>query len=129
MNRRISACLALAGGFFSAFCTTGFTNAFGVFQEYYKTHQLRNKTDFDIIWIVSFQSFILFACAPIAGIMVDRKGPFLPLSVGRISLLLGIFMSSLCVEYYQFFLAQGLVMEADMSLLVIPSVAIISRFL
>ncbi|RDW65308.1 hypothetical protein BP5796_10000 [Coleophoma crateriformis] len=29
------ACLAILGAFFAIFCSVGYTNAFGVFQEYY----------------------------------------------------------------------------------------------
>lgn len=57
------------------FCTLGFVNAFGVFQEYYRSHQLRNHSDFDISWIGSFSTFMIFGGAPIAGVLVDRFGP------------------------------------------------------
>lgn len=63
------------GAFFTFFCSVGFINAFGVFQDYYESHQLRNYSSFDISWIGSFSTFALFAGAPIAGILVDRVGP------------------------------------------------------
>lgn len=50
-------------------------NAFGVFQEYYHQHQLRDKSAFDIAWIGSFSSFMLFASAAPAGLLVDKIGP------------------------------------------------------
>ena len=63
------------GAFFTFFCSVGFLNAFGVFQNYYELHQLSNHSSFDISWIGSFSTFALFSGAPIAGILVDRVGP------------------------------------------------------
>lgn len=67
--------LGLIGGFFAFFCSVGFLNAFGVFEEYYKEHELRNKSESQIAWIGSFQIFMMFACAPPAGLLVDKVGP------------------------------------------------------
>ncbi|KAM3518026.1 hypothetical protein MY4038_010201, partial [Beauveria bassiana] len=67
--------LTVMGAFFTFFCSVGFLNAFGVFQDYYESHQLSNHSSFDISWIGSFSTFALFSGAPIAGILVDRVGP------------------------------------------------------
>ena len=50
-------------------------NAFGLFQEYYAQHQLRDKSAFDISWIGSFAMFMMFFGAGLAGVLVDRTGP------------------------------------------------------
>lgn len=121
-------CLTAAGAFLALFCTTGFINSFGVFQEYYRSHQLRDKSDFDVAWIASFLTFIMFAFAPIAGIITDKVGPFVPLCIGSICELVAIFMTSLCTEYYQFFLAQGLLLGIGNSFLTIPPVATVGRY-
>jgi MFS family permease len=47
---------------------------------------------------------------------------------GSIGLLFAIFMISLCTEYYQFFLAQGLVAGLSMSFLFTPALATVSRY-
>jgi hypothetical protein len=65
----------VVGGVCSLFVSVGFMNAFGVFQEYYHLHQLRNKSDFDIAWIGSFAMFIMFLCGAPAGLLVDKIGP------------------------------------------------------
>lgn len=63
---------------FSAFCITfgclGFTSCFGVLQEYYSTHQLRDHTHDQIAWIGSVSSFIQFSGGAIGGPMFDRYG-------------------------------------------------------
>lgn len=51
----------------------------------------------------------------------------MPLCLGSALFLLGTFMTSLCSEYYQFFLAQGLCLAVGMSFLTIPCIAVISR--
>jgi hypothetical protein len=50
-------------------------NSFGLFQEYYFRGPLKNKSEFDISWIGSFATFILFLFAALAGAAVDKVGP------------------------------------------------------
>lgn len=140
------------GAFFTFFCSVGFINAFGVFQDYYESHQLRNYSSFDISWIGSFSTFALFAGAPIAGILVDRVGPTvcklsyafilrIPIKqtakgdrrqvlliFGGLAMLVAVFMTSLCHQYYQFFLAQAVLLGASMSCLFCPAIATVSRY-
>ncbi|GES57729.1 MFS monocarboxylate transporter [Aspergillus terreus] len=110
--------LTVMGAFFIFFCSVGFINAFGVFQDYYESHQLRNYSSFDISWIGSFSTFALFAGAPIAGILVDRVGPTVLLIFGGLAMLVAVFMTSLCHQYYQFFLAQAVLLGATMGVTV-----------
>jgi hypothetical protein len=56
------------------FSCLGFMNAFGVFQEYYMTHQLIHKSPDEIAWIGSLCAFIQFAAGAIGGPMFDRYG-------------------------------------------------------
>lgn len=49
------------------------------------------------------------------------------LCVGSIGQLLALFMTSLCTEYYQAFLAQGVLLGVSMSLIFCPPVAVVSR--
>jgi len=57
------------------FCTVGFINAFGVFQQYYKANMLKDKSESDVSWLGSVCMFFLYLLAPVAGILVDRIGP------------------------------------------------------
>jgi hypothetical protein len=66
--------LNAACGFYIFFCCLGFTSCFGVLQEYYSTHQLRNHTPDDIAWIGSLTSFIQFGGGGISGPLFDRYG-------------------------------------------------------
>lgn len=62
--------------FFSAL---GFANAFGVFQEYYMAHQLREESADKIAWIGSLAAFLQFAAGAIGGPLFDRFGPWVSL--------------------------------------------------
>ncbi|THC92086.1 hypothetical protein EYZ11_008439 [Aspergillus tanneri] len=66
--------IALIGAFISLFCTLGFQNAFGVFQEFYHATILRDHSEFNIAWIGTLLTFIIFAFAAPAGVLVDRVG-------------------------------------------------------
>jgi len=57
----LTAWLTIAGAFLASFVQFGMSNAFGVFQGYYETHQLREYRKDVISWIGSIQLCILFA--------------------------------------------------------------------
>lgn len=50
------------------------------------------------------------------------------LIAGSLAMLIAVFMTSLCKEYYQFFLAQALLLGASMSFLFCPAIAAVSRY-
>jgi hypothetical protein len=66
--------LVAAGGACIFFSCLGFSNSFGVFQEYYVTHQLRDESPEKIAWIGSLSAFIQFAAGAIGGPLFDRFG-------------------------------------------------------
>ncbi|KAH8664530.1 major facilitator superfamily transporter [Xylariales sp. PMI_506] len=118
--------LAVFGSSLALFCTVGFLNAFGVFQEYYITY-LPGKTDSDISWIGSMTIFLLYIGALVAGVLSDKLGPTLLLWTGSAGLLLSLFMTSLCTQYYQLFLAQAILQGISMSFIFCPALAVVSR--
>lgn len=106
----------------------GFQNAFGIFLEYYTSNYLRHNTEFQISWFGSFCTFVIFAFALIAGPLGDRVGPTIPIAIGVVLQLVAIFMTSLCKQYWQFFLAQGLLLGMGMSFVAIPGSGIVPRY-
>ncbi|KAI0150489.1 putative MFS monocarboxylate transporter [Xylariaceae sp. FL1272] len=119
--------LAVAGASLVLYCTNGFINAFGVYQEYYAAGLLKGYTESDISWIGSVSIFLLYVGSPMAGVLTDRVGATILLTIGSIGQLLAIFLSSLCTQYYQLFLAQAVLLGASMSLSFAPSIAVVSR--
>jgi len=71
---RIRAGLAVVGAFLTLFVSIGFVNAFGIFEQYYLTHQLSNNNSSDISWIGAINLFCVFAGAIPVGIVNDRYG-------------------------------------------------------
>ncbi|KAH7370092.1 MFS monocarboxylate transporter-like protein [Rhexocercosporidium sp. MPI-PUGE-AT-0058] len=120
--------LVLIGAFLALFCSVGFVNAFGIFQEYYSTHLLSNKSASDISWLGSFNVFCMFGTTIIVGYLNDKHGPRILLTAGSVTIVLALFMISLCKLYYQFFLAQGLVLGLGLAFVVLPSIAVVPRY-
>ncbi|KAI4722990.1 MFS monocarboxylate transporter [Aureobasidium sp. EXF-10727] len=126
LNKR-SACV-LVGAFCAFFCSVGFFNAWGIFQEYYHAHQLSQNSEFDISWIGSFSICAMYLSSPAVGIAYDKIGPNMLLIVGSIGALFAIFMVSLCQEYYQVFLTQALVFGVSSAFLVTPSLSTLTKY-
>jgi hypothetical protein len=70
----VQAWLVAAGGACVFFSALGFANSFGVFEEYYLTHQLKNESADNVAWIGSIASFLQFAAGAIGGPLFDRYG-------------------------------------------------------
>ncbi|OAL45280.1 MFS general substrate transporter [Pyrenochaeta sp. DS3sAY3a] len=119
--------LNAAAGFAVFFSCLGFTSCFGVLQEYYSVHQLRHKTQDDIAWIGSLASFIQFAGGAVGGPLFDRFGVWM-LRPASVVYVFGLMMVSLCTEYYQFMLAQGILMGSAVAFLQFPAFAVVSQY-
>ncbi|EAW11604.1 MCT family MFS transporter [Aspergillus clavatus NRRL 1] len=88
------------------FCTLGHVNTWGVYQAYYEVNQLQGHSPSAIAWIGSLQSFSIFAAALAGGPLFDRYGAKV-IVPAAVVYLFSVFMTSLCKEYWQFMLAQG----------------------
>ena len=75
----LQAWLVAAGASATFFAALGYSNTFGVFQEYYITHQLSHKSATDIAWIGSVSTFLQFAGGAIGGPLFDRYGAWVGL--------------------------------------------------
>lgn len=62
------------GGASVFFCTLGFANSFGTFEQYYLSHQLRGESASKISWIGSLAAFLQFLTGLISGPLFDRYG-------------------------------------------------------
>ena len=109
--------LSTSSNSYYRFVSFGWINCIGVFQEYYQTHQLRNYSSSTIAWIPSLEAFMMFFGGPIVGRLYDNYGPREILLVGTILHVFGLMMTSLCTQYYQFILAQGICSPIGSSLI------------
>ncbi|KAJ5944980.1 hypothetical protein N7516_005148 [Penicillium verrucosum] len=121
--------LSIIGAFTCAFCTVGFMNSFGVFQEYYAKDQLSSSSTSTVAWIGAISIFFLFATSVGAGAMLDIFGPKLMVYVGSSGCVFALMMTSLCQEFYQFLLAQGVVLGISMGLAIWPMLVLVGQYI
>ncbi|KAL1897912.1 hypothetical protein Sste5346_003764 [Sporothrix stenoceras] len=118
--------VAIGAGFIT-FAALGFANSFGVFQEYYITHQLSDKSADTIAWIGSCTAFFQFVAGSISGPLFDRYGSWL-IRPATILCVFATMMISLCHEYYQFLLAQGILLGIATGMMQFPAMAAVMQF-
>lgn len=70
----LTAWLVATGAAFTFFCGLGFANSFGIFQQYYMSHQLKGSSEDKVAWIGSIAAFLQFAIGAVAGPLFDRYG-------------------------------------------------------
>lgn len=106
----------------------GIINTYGVYQEYYETAILSSQSSSAISWIGTIQGFLIFLVGILTGPIFDR-GYFRHLIfTGTFLVVVGMMMTSLGTQYYQIFLAQGVMVGLGTGCLFIPSVAIVATY-
>ncbi|KAL7807160.1 MFS general substrate transporter [Trichoderma aethiopicum] len=108
------------------FNTWGVANGYGVFQDYYT--QTLHQSQSSISWIGSAQVFFLFFIGAFAGRLTDAGYFRVTFACGVALQLLGIFMTSLCTEYWQIFLAQAMCLGVGNGLTFCPALAVLSQY-
>ncbi|KAL7423460.1 hypothetical protein Q5752_001040 [Cryptotrichosporon argae] len=124
----LQAWACLAGSWLVLFATFGMANTFGVFQSYY-TYTLYPDVDSSTIsWVGSVQLFFQFSLGAVAGPLYDRgKFRWLVYS-GCIIYIVCWFMTSLCKQFWQTMLAQGIGCGIGIGILFLPALSILSQF-
>jgi hypothetical protein len=116
----LAAWLVILGVWCCSFCSYGWMNSIGVFQEYYQDTLLRGYSASTISWIPSLEVFLMTAMGPFVGLAYDRYGPRWLLLVGSVLHVFGLFMASLGTKYYQLLLAQGVCSALGVSMIFQP---------
>ena len=114
----------------------GLINAFGVFQEYYSSVDPPVATPSSVSWIGSLQTFLLLVVGSATGTFVDRGFARVMAGSGGVLVTLAMVFASLSGEFsddqrprfYQIFLSQGILSGLGMSLLLVPSTAIVPTY-
>lgn len=106
----------------------GLVNAFGSWQTFYNDNLLRHESESNISWVGSIQAFLLLLVGVATGPLFDAGFFQYLLYAGSFLIVFGVYMTSLCTEYWQVMLAQGVVVGLGCGCLFIPSVAIVSTY-
>lgn len=114
----------------------GLVSAFGVFQEYYSSLNPTLAEQSSLSWVGSLQIFLMLACGSATGSYVDRGHAKLMSFGGCVLVTLGLLFTSFSGEftsahrpmYYQILLSQGMLSGLGMSLLLVPSTAIVPTY-
>lgn len=124
----LNAWLQVFGAWAIMIISWGLINSFGVYQTFYETDLLKTSTSSDISWIGSLQGALLMMGGIISGPLFDAGHFHALVTSGLFLVLFGIFMTSLCMTYWQVLLAQGICVGIGCGLLFLPSAAILSQY-
>ncbi|KAJ7923441.1 major facilitator superfamily domain-containing protein [Mycena leptocephala] len=120
----------VAGAFLVQFCGFGYTNSFGVYQDFYTREYLTESSASAISWIGSINAFIIISGGLVAGRFYDRGHFYRLVCGGALLQCFSLFMLSLCKpqQLYQIFLAQGLGAGLGSGTMYVPSIAVLSHY-
>lgn len=105
----LQAYLVVLGAFLSLLITFGLMNTVGVLQAYVSSHQLKGAPESSVGWVFSIYFFFAFGGGIYAGPIFDFKGARLPLIIGSVLIVVGLFITANCKEVYQFLLGFGVI--------------------
>ncbi|KAF4815200.1 Aspyridones efflux protein apdF [Colletotrichum siamense] len=113
-------------GHLVTFNTWGYFLCYGVFQTYYVSSLSRSLSD--IAWIGSLQMFLLFFVGTFSGRALDAGFFRHTVAVGAALNILGIFITSICKQYWQVLLAQGVCTGIGSGLQFAPAMSLVSTY-
>lgn len=117
--------LVVFGAWCTSFCSFGWINSVGIFQDYYQNGPLSTYSSSTISWIPSLQIFFIMVMGPIVGRLFDAYGPRYVILAGTLLDVFGLMMASISSEYYQFLLSQGVCSAIGVSAIFQPALSCI----
>ncbi|KAL1893976.1 hypothetical protein Sste5346_006117 [Sporothrix stenoceras] len=117
----------LAAAFFITFVAVGMPNSFGIFQDYYESTLFPDKPPAQIILVGSLASSLYMILGAPTGRFADRFGYDTAVLVGSLLIITGLFTASVCTQFYQFLLAQGVTFGLGTAFVYYPAVSVSRR--
>ncbi|KIM51715.1 hypothetical protein SCLCIDRAFT_33224 [Scleroderma citrinum Foug A] len=106
----------------------GYINTWGLYQDYYECVLLPDSGPSTIAWIGSTQYALMFIPGLFIGRLFDLGYLKLPYFIANYLLLICVFLTAECTQYWQFFLAQGLGGGLASGILFGPAVGVIHHW-
>lgn len=104
----------------------GYLTSFGLFQSYYETSL--GATPSAISWIGSVQIFLVYLVGTFSGRALDAGYFRVVLATGSFLQAFSVFMTSISSQYWQLFLAQGIVKGVADGLVFCPTVSLVATY-
>ncbi|KAB5585659.1 major facilitator superfamily domain-containing protein [Coniochaeta sp. 2T2.1] len=120
--------LVVLGCWCTSFASFGIVNSFGVYETYYHQTYLSHHSPSAIAWIGSLQAFAQFSATLISGPLTDRYGPLVVIWPMSLLLVAAMMITSLCREYYQFLLCQGILLGLSCGLIFAPALSVVGHY-
>lgn len=124
----LEAYLVVIGSFFSLVIAFGIMNTAGAIQAYLKQHQLAHQNQSSIGWVFSVYYFFSFGGGIYSGAIFDFKGAKIPMVLGTVFLVGGLFASANSKELYQFILSYGVCVGIGTSFLMNASISSVAHW-
>ncbi|KAG1779501.1 MFS general substrate transporter [Suillus placidus] len=106
----------------------GLSNSWGVFQAYYEENLLRHTSPSAIAWIGSVQYALVYLPALVMGRLFDLGYFKIPCFAASCALVACTFLIAECMQYWQFFLIQGLGIGVCCGIIVGPALVVVSHW-
>ena len=110
------------------FNVLGILNTYGQFQTIYETDILKYESPSNISWIGSVQFLVCYVTCIFTGPVWDGGHLRVLLIVGLVISVFGMMILSLCHTYWQFFLAQAIVVGLGFGFVFVPASAIVPQW-
>ena len=120
--------LTTAAAFAIIFIGVGYTNTFGVFLDYYQTSLFPSESPSKVILIGSVASSLYMVLGAFTGRFADVFGYQVSVGIGSVLMVGAMFASSVSKDFYQFFLAQGLMFGVGIAFAYLPAVTISRQY-
>ncbi|EEH22759.1 hypothetical protein PABG_04970 [Paracoccidioides brasiliensis Pb03] len=127
-NGGLRAWTVVLGSFLLQMSSFGYFNTCGTFQFYYQHVMLPEKNSSQLAWITTLQIAFFFVCGPAVGKLVDVYGSRPVIAPFAVLAIISLGMLSLCTEYYQVILAQGVAFGIAVSGTCLPAIVTVSQW-
>ncbi|KAK3325696.1 major facilitator superfamily domain-containing protein [Apodospora peruviana] len=104
----------------------GYPSTFGVYQLHYR--DTLDLPDAQISWIGSLQTFLAFAICTFSGRLADAGYVRSTTAAGLGLAVFGTFMTSVAMQYWHIFLAQGICTGLGLGIMFMPCMAVVSSY-
>lgn len=124
----LKANLCVLGAFSAILITFGNMNTISVIQAYVSEHILSSSSTSAVGWVFSVYFFFSFFGGIYAGPIFDYTGSTIPMYVGSLFTVAGLFATANCHTVWQFVLAYGVVVGIGTSFLMNCCIASVSHY-